>query len=424
MTTLYPKLLFSVFIDLQAQNSIINSEMKSLPAYLTNQISVPTLLAPLSSNSAGISRNVSDTVAAGNNRLSSEAAGGSRFTVTVREEEGVLKENESVDGALQSKIESTRTRNLTSDKGVRTLCNDVTTSGMRGVSSTLEGVEGLKFSPSPSTSEITKSSSAASTRRETFAKFKLKRGNLAECKTGANVCIEMPSGGFKVLINSSESTPVSSNRVLLHVANSACSLAGSEKRKVWQGKAREISMSFNSSSGRELLKKTISGSLETLLEAVETELPSEKKQKEIDPLPRSPSLCALDSFDCIGVLGDLDTSSSDFEDPLAGSRHGSSLVVNSGIGDGGVDDGDSEEWMTPRDNRRLAHPLGVSNALRRSSDNLLARRERGKVPGGASELDVGGNGMEDGGGKSAMVSRLDSSESSSSVESPRKIYEI
>jgi hypothetical protein len=86
-----------------------------------------------------------------------------------------------------------------------------------------------------------------------------------------------------------------------------------DKRKKWQLKNREVSVSVGWSSSTSVTT-AISGSLECLLDAVDTEMPSVRKER-IKSLPRSPSLTALTSFDVLEE-SDTPTSSEYVDTPL------------------------------------------------------------------------------------------------------------
>ena len=113
------------------------------------------------------------------------------------------------------------------------------------------------------------------------------------------------TGGFKVQDD-------------MHSSNNGASTCGatqdkgthSEKRKKWQSKTREVSISVGGTCGdHTLVTKTISGSLECLLDAVDTELPSGRRER-VNSITRSSSLHALYSLD----VGENTTPSSDYTD--------------------------------------------------------------------------------------------------------------
>lgn len=94
------------------------------------------------------------------------------------------------------------------------------------------------------------------------------------------------------------------------------SVSINDKRKKWQAKNREVSVSVGWSSTSSVTT-TISGSLECLLDAVDTEMPSVRRER-VKSLPRSPSMTALYSFDMSGTTEESDVphSSDHINTPL------------------------------------------------------------------------------------------------------------
>lgn len=166
-----------------------------------------------------------------------------------------------------------------------------------------------------------------------------------------------------------------------------------ERRKKWQTKSREVSVSVGS-SGANSVTTTISGSLECLLDAVDTEMPSVRKER-VKTLPRSPSLTALCSFDVGGILEENDT-------PLSSDYADASLCDPSSL---------SEEWSTGSSDL-LTHSPNAT-ILRRSYDDLTGKGAGGGA-GGMKESGRGESGEEE-------EENFESCESSSSVESTSEL---
>lgn len=238
-----------------------------------------------------------------------------------------------------------------------------------------------------------------STKRRLFAGAK----NLPACNIVGDMCTELPSRGFDMPTpgspsptSPSPSSPSPAPRKQSQGSSKqqtpsrrplSAGVGTHDRRKKWQGsKELEISLSLSSSFGRGTFTKPVGSSLECLLDAVETELPSERKEKEVKRLPRSPSLCALYSLADPEPERVETPPPLDYEDPTSsGSGCGSPSSTTVTDREGG------EEWKGVKVDSQLSLPTMLDSSLRRSCGNLPS--EEGEDP-----LNLSGRGLSIDGG--------------------------
>ena len=173
-----------------------------------------------------------------------------------------------------------------------------------------------------------------------------------------------------------------------------------EKRKKWQAKNREVSVSVGWASTSSVTT-TISGSLECLLDAVDTEMPSIRKER-VQSIPRSPSLTALCSFDMSGQAEGRDSN------PCTSDYVDASLCDPCLQREGPCSTESSDGLLSQSPNAAL---------LRRSCNDLTHREPMGGAGGTSSTVELRGRGGHDSEMSGEEEENFESCESVSSVES-------